>query len=177
MRVDGDFVECGVGKGFLASAIMDALDWRDAGRHFWLMDTFSGVDESQVSALEAGAYQAIERNRRQLSEGFYATDAQAVARNFSKWGHATVIVGPIPATLPLCKAPRIAFLHIDMNCAAPEVVALREFWPRLSRGAVVLLDDDAYAGFAPQKLAIDALAGELGAPVLALPTGQGMIVA
>ena len=28
-RLQGDFVECGVNKGFLSSAIMDYLDWKD----------------------------------------------------------------------------------------------------------------------------------------------------
>ena len=63
-----------------------------------------------------------------------------------------------------------------MNCAMPERAALDHFWPLLPPGAVVLLDDYAYAGHGNQKEAMDAAAAELGAGVLSLPTGQGLIV-
>src|SRR5258708_17450130 len=41
-RLSGDFVECGVAKGFLSSAIMKFLDWDRRGRTFYLLDTFYG---------------------------------------------------------------------------------------------------------------------------------------
>ena len=43
-------------------------------------------------------------------------------------------------------------------------------------GGVVLLDDYAYYGNGELRVAIDKAAGRLGASVLALPTGQGLIV-
>jgi hypothetical protein len=49
-RLDGDFVECGVNRGFLSSAIMDYLDWDSLGKQFYLLDTFRGLDERFVSA-------------------------------------------------------------------------------------------------------------------------------
>ena len=35
LRVDGDFVECGVNAGFISSAIMQWLDWNRVGRRFY----------------------------------------------------------------------------------------------------------------------------------------------
>jgi len=64
----------------------------------------------------------------------------------------------------------------DMNCAYPERAALEFFWERLSPGAVVLLDDYAYRGYEQQATAIDIVANAMGADVLSLPTGQGIIV-
>jgi O-methyltransferase len=64
-----------------------------------------------------------------------------------------------------------------MNSAEPEIEAVRRLWPQMTAGAVVLLDD--YGGgpaYRPQKQAFDALARELGFHILALPTGQGLIV-
>ncbi len=51
----------------------------------------------------------------------------------------------------------VAFRHIDMNCAPPEVAALRFFWPRLSPGAFALRDDYAYREYEEQRLAMNAL--------------------
>ena len=84
--------------------------------------------------------------------------------------------GSIPETLPMVDAERIAFLHIDLNCAPPEVAALEHFWDRLERGAPVLLDDYAYWGYRQQKVAMDALAARLGVAIMSLPSGQGLIV-
>jgi hypothetical protein len=70
----------------------------------------------------------------------------------------------------------LAFLHLDMNCAYPEAVALRYFWPILSAGGVVLLDDYAYYGSEEQGASLDGVAADLGAGILTLPTGQGLIL-
>jgi hypothetical protein len=78
--------------------------------------------------------------------------------------------------LPTLDIGKVAFLHIDMNCAYPERAALEYFWNKLASGAIVLLDDYAYFGHEEQREAIDAVAGNLGVDVLCLPTGQGMIV-
>jgi hypothetical protein len=43
-------------------------------------------------------------------------------------------------------------------------------------GALVLLDDYAYAGFEPQKLAMDSAAAGKGVRVASLPTGQGLVL-
>ena len=49
-KLDGDFVECGVNRGFLSSAIMEDLDWDRLEKTFYLLDTFTGVEEEMISA-------------------------------------------------------------------------------------------------------------------------------
>src|SRR5437588_7885241 len=44
-QLTGDFVECGVNRGVLSSAIMQYLNWNQLGRRFFLFDTFRGLDE------------------------------------------------------------------------------------------------------------------------------------
>jgi hypothetical protein len=176
LRIQGDFVECGVNAGFLSSAIMHHLRWRDVPKRFYLVDTFGGPVLGQFSAEE------VTRGRRDIAEkaaaaGAYVTNLDAVRANFSEWPNAVVAQGEVPGVLPSLPIDTVAFLHIDMNCAMPEVAALRHFWPRLSPGALVLLDDYAYFGHECQARAIDELARELGVEILALPTGQGLLLA
>ncbi len=171
----GDFVECGVNAGFVSSAIMQALDWRNAGRTFHLIDTFSGPVLSQYSPVE------IERGRvdsakAALAAGAYVTDLDRVRANFAEWPGAVVVQGTVPEVLDTLEFPPVAFLHLDMNCALPERRALEFFWPRLSPGGVVLFDDYTYFGHESQTEAIDDAARWLGIKVLALPTGQGLAV-
>jgi len=170
-RLSGDFVECGVNRGFLSSSIMAFLDWDRLGKKFYLLDTFRGIDERDLASDEARR-----KNAELIASGFYTTDAGPVRRNFSEWRNAIIVEGTIPDTLPMVEAREIAFLHIDLNCSPPEVAALEYFWDRLVPGAPVLLDDYAYYGYHEQKVAIDQLALRLGVPVVSLPTGQGLAI-
>ncbi len=173
-RLDGDFVECGVNHGFLSSAVMETLDWDTLGKTFYLLDTFAGLDPRFTTAVERDAG-ALEHSKNSLRSGFYNNSVDSVRANFAQWRNQRIIVGSIPDTLDEVDATSIAFLHIDMNCAPPEIAAIRHFWPLLSPGAFVLLDDYAYLGFEEQRLAMDAFAHEMGVPICAMPTGQGLL--
>lgn len=174
-RVEGDFVECGVNAGFLSSAIVRYLDWNQLGKRFHLVDTFTGPVLSQYSEEEAL------RGRRAIAEqaflkGAYVTNVETVRSNYRDWDGVIVVQGAVPEVLPSVTTDRVAFLHLDMNCALPEYEALRFFWEKLSAGGIVLLDDYAYFGYEAQGDALDFLARQFGTSILALPTGQGLIL-
>jgi hypothetical protein len=174
-KLDGDFVECGVSYGFLSSAIMKYLDWDQLGKTFYLLDTFGGLDPRFVTEAERQAG-ALEKNQAALEYGTYVDSVDSVRANFSEWRNQRIIAGAVPETLEQVDARAVAYLHIDMNCAPPEIAALRHFWPLLTPGAFVLLDDYANRGRDEQRLAMDALASELGVSICALPTGQGLLI-
>jgi hypothetical protein len=173
--LEGDFVECGVNRGFMSSAILEDLPWVALGKKFYLLDTFRGIDERYVrqDELDGGI---LDKNQHLLQTGFYTTDAAEVRRNFATWPNIIIIEGTIPETLDQIDAERVAFLHLDMNCSPPEVAAAEFLWDRLVSGAVVLMDDYAYYGYRPQKLGMDGFAREKGADILSLPTGQGLLI-
>jgi hypothetical protein len=81
----------------------------------------------------------------------------------------------VPDTLPRVTADKVAFLSLDMNCAAPEVAAAEYFWPKLVPGGIILLDDYGFTAHAEQRHAFDEFASRKGVPLLPLPTGQGVI--
>lgn len=171
----GDFVECGVNAGFVSSAILEYLDFDRTGRRYYLVDTFAGPVAAQYSAAEVqdGRLDRAEEARR---AGAYVTDVERVTGNFRQWPSATVVQGAVPDVLPRIPAAEVAFLHLDLNCAYPEVAALEYFWTRMRPGAVVLFDDYTYFGHHHQGDAIDQFLKKKGARVLALPTGQGIIL-
>jgi hypothetical protein len=174
-KLAGDFVECGVNRGFLRSAIMEYLDWDALRKTFYLLDTFGGLDERFVSDEERTAG-VLRKNQELLGLGFYVAGVESVRANFAGWKNVRIIPGAIPETLAQVEAQEIAYLHLDLNCSPPEVAAAEYFWPRLVPGALVLLDDYAYHGYRTQKVAMDAFARRKGLSVLSLPTGQGLIV-
>lgn len=172
--IPGDFIECGVNAGFMSSSIMHYLGWNKLGKKFFLLDTFSGIDSRFITEEEL-LDGILEKNEKLKNIGFYVSDVESVRANFSEWASVELIQGAIPETLNMVPSTEVAFIHIDLNCAPPEVAALEYFWDRLSKGAPVLLDDYAYHGYQHQKYAMDILANRLGVKIVALPTGQGLL--
>ncbi len=164
----GDFVECGVNRGGLSLTAMKFVDFGRLRKRFFLLDTFEGLIDEQ---LEPG------ERKSGLRGGDYEPCYEAVVKTFAPYGSAVQIVkGRVPDTLGQVDSERIAYLSIDMNAKEPELAAAEYFWDRLSPGAVVVLDDYGWRKHAAQRLAFDEFARAKGVPLLALPTGQGIIL-
>jgi hypothetical protein len=87
-----------------------------------------------------------------------------------------LVKGRIPESQSGVKCEKVAYLSIDMNNATPEIAAAEYFWPKMSSGAMMILDD--YAGseqYRVQRQAFDKFAADRGVQVLNMPTGQGLI--
>ena len=173
--LDGDFIECGTNAGFMSSSIMYDLKWDETGKHFYLLDTFRGLDPKYCSEQEIKEG-ILEKNKELKDSGFYIQSVEGVKKNFSEWENHTIIEGAIPETLEKIKADKVSFLHIDLNCAPPEVAVLDFLWGKLVAGAIVLLDDYAYSGYHNQKYAMDDYACSRNVSIVSLPTGQGLLI-
>lgn len=166
--LDGDFVECGVNMGGYSRAVIDYIDFDRLDKTFYLLDTFNGLDHSLVTEAELahgidhyfGGYRDVFERAKETFKAF----------------RVVLIRGSIPGTLAQCPSERIAYLSIDMNCVAPEVAALHYFWPKVVKGGVVILDDHAFPRHVEQRRAHEDFAALVGARILVLPTGQGIII-
>lgn len=171
LQVEGDFVECGVNLGVLSRTVADFLDFAALPRTFWLYDTFRGIPPEQMSATEAAGLGAW-HNRHNYTEDVFDRAAQ----RFARFPNARLVRGRVPDTLAEQAPERVAFLHIDMNIVQPEIAAAEFFWPRLSPGGVIILDDYGFAGHEEQMIAFQDFAADRDLLVLPLPTGQGLII-
>jgi Macrocin-O-methyltransferase (TylF) len=172
MRLEGDFVECGVFLGFTSSIVMTFLDWNEVagGRKFFLVDNFEGIVSTQLSPQE----QSLGRQSQYGTK--YSGTYEVARKNLSEFKNTIIVKGTVPDVLPEVTTAAASYLHLDMNAALPEVEALRFFWNKMKPGAVILMDDYAYAGHEPQHRALNNLGKELGFTALALPTGQGIVI-
>jgi O-methyltransferase len=166
-HLDGDFVECGVNKGGLAATVIEYVGFRNLRKKFYLLDTFDGLSEDYISEEE----RALGRKAGGYEECF-----EDVKRTFARFENVVLIRGPVPETLPRVTSEQVSYLSIDMNCAEPEIAAADFFWDKLVSGAVMLIDDYGWAGYAVQKRAFDLFAERNHVPLLALPTGQALII-
>ncbi len=161
-HLPGDFVECGVGRGFISSAVLQHLPWDALDKDFYLFDTFTPHN--------------VQSDSPGTKRPHYAHDLATVAQNFAEWDRVHLVPGKVPDTLTASGVGDVAFLHVDMNHPDPETAAVRWFWPKLVPGGWLLLDDYAYVSCEAQKRAMDEVATELGFSILSLPTGQGLAV-
>lgn len=170
VKLEGDFVECGVNTGMFSLAICDYLDFARVPKRFYLFDTYRGLPEEQVS-VEEEVLGTIEHHAHSYSECY-----DLAQRNFAPYPNAILVRGKVPDTLPGAGIGRVCYLSIDMNIVAPEVAAIEYFWDKLVPGAPVVLDDYGWAAYRLQKDAMDEFARKKNVPILLLPTGQGLIL-
>ena len=164
----GDFVCCGVNTGTIPLAICEYVDIDKTDKKFWLFDTYEGIPEAQMSPTEHTA-------RMAENAMIYSDCYDLAVNNFAPFKNARLVRGMVPDTLTTVDIERVSYLSIDMNITYPERKAIEFFWPRMSSGALVILDDYAFAGYPEQKVSMDDFAASVGVSVLTLPTGQGMM--
>jgi predicted O-methyltransferase YrrM len=167
-KLGGRCVELGTGFGFLFYfALTKAeLDGEDLSTtQVLLIDKFDDMFVDRTTGVSTG-----------LTNQRYAPSSDYVLRSFARFSSVQVMQGVVPSVLSNVNLPEISFLHVDLNAALPEVEALEMLWPRLLPGAVVILDDYGFPDFVNSQEQHDALARKLGYEILALPTGQGLIL-
>lgn len=169
LHLGGTFVECGVSTGMTSLAICEYFNLDFGGPDFFLIDSFDGIPISQ--ALDSEKELAVSKNQRH-----YFDSESLVRENFSRFNNVKVVRGIVPEVLHSIPKMEVAFLHIDMNIAYPEVEALKFFWPQMQRGGIALFDDYISPYHVAQRDALDAFASENDIMIFPLPTGQGLLV-
>lgn len=166
IKLPGDFVECGVNEGLLSLTVCHYLDFNSLDKSFYLFDTYQGIPADQITA----------RERRRATQHKYSECYERTKEKFASFPKATLVRGKIPETLQTVQIDKVSYLSIDMNIAKPERDAIDFFWPKLSPGGIVILDDYAFAGYEAQHEVMDDFAAKVGTRILTLPTGQGMLI-
>ena len=149
-EVKGDFVECGVWRGGSMAAVARTLVRRgQTDRTLWLYDTFEGMSppgnvDVDLHGLTAESLlqeqdpedpksvwcrSSLEHVRQVLIETGYAIDA------------VHFVPGKVEDTLPQTKPEKIALLRLDTDWYESTRCELEELFPRLSPGAVLIVDD------------------------------------
>lgn len=166
-NVEGALAELGVYRGEF-SAKMNRLF---PTRVLHLFDTFAGFDARDV-AREAGYSRAVQGD-------FSDTSVELVKSRLPHPECAVFHRGFFPETARGLEEVRYALVHLDADLYGPTLEGLRYFYPRLSRGGVLLLHDYYNTRFSGVRAAADAYEAEAGR-LLVLPVadlhGSVMIV-
>jgi O-methyltransferase len=165
--LEGDYAEFGVYRAGCAYMML-ATSGLPTTKRLFLFDTFAGFPPDMLTDSEraAGLHGALAN-----------TSVDYVAARLAPWKAQVMLVeGDVFVTLPGTETGPLAFVHMDLNLSKPTTAALEYAYPRLTAGAIVVFDDYGGTGLEAQRLVVDEFLADKTEDVIALPSGQGMMI-
>jgi O-methyltransferase len=165
-NLPGNYAEFGVYRGGCSWMVLSTAGL-EPSRRLHLFDTFEGIPENNLS----------ERERRDRFAGRLSdTSADYVAALLRPWDPIPQLwPGDVFETVPAVDTGELAFVHSDLNAAAPTLHVLEHVYDRLVPGGIVVFDDYGFRGYEEQRGLIDGFLRDRPEDVIALPTGQGVL--
>lgn len=165
VNMSGDYVECGVLRGFSMAVVARYLNFATLDKTMYLYDTFTGIPD---------AYNSENRPNEiyQLEQDSY----EGVVRRFSAYPNVKVVQGIVPDSFSDVCPQQIAFLHIDMNSMASEIAALDYLYDHVVIGGIIIFDDFGWTAYQQQTKAELSFMRVRGQSIMELPTGQGLLI-
>jgi len=165
--LDGSFAEFGVFRGGCSFMVLSECR-PHAGRSYYLFDTFSGIPHEKLADYEKGVG---------LGGRLSNTSVAEVEERLAPWrDQIRIVQGDVFETLKTTETGPLAFVHLDLNAAAPSEVALEYSYSRLVPGGIAVFDDYGWAEFEEQRKVIDRYFSGRKDGLIALPTGQAISV-
>jgi O-methyltransferase len=134
--VAGDIVECGVFKG--GSAAIMAAGARGTTARLWLYDTFAGLPattekDGPLAVQYVGTCNgSVEATEEVLQKVGFPAENTVIRR------------GLFSQTFEEALPDQVSLLHIDADWYESVLLALTTFYPRVSIGGIIVLDDFGY---------------------------------
>lgn len=152
--IPGEVAECGVFKGSSLCAI--ALYLRESGvaKHTFGLDSFRGFDHSVNRDIELGGAANTEK-RISGFDGTSLAHVHAKLRHLGLLDAITLIPGYFSETLGQLPGGSFSFVHLDCDIYDSYKQALNFFYPKMSDGGIILLDEYDDPPWPGCKLAVD----------------------
>jgi len=160
--VEGDSAECGTWRG--GSSWLIATGLGSLGKTHHAFDSFQGLPAPGP------------RDGSHFREGDLSAPEGEFRARMSGVGNLRVYKGWIPARFPEVADRRFSFVHIDVDLYQPTRASVEFFYPRLSPGGILLLDDYGFFICPGAREAIVEFFRDKPEPVPEIPTGQGLVI-
>ena len=186
LEIPGAVAELGVYKGDTAWQINELF----TGRQLYLFDTFEGFDKRdldleserqgpQASGTQNSAPQTDSkspRNNKKDHRDFSDTSVEMVMARMPNPENCIIKKGYFPETAEGLEDERFAFVSLDPDLYAPVLSGLEFFYPRLSKGGVIVVHDYDNKQFEGVRKAVDEFEQELlskgEGPLALVPLGD-----
>lgn len=124
-KIPGDIAEVGAYEGASAKLIAHAA----SGKHIHLFDTFEGLPP------------LTDIDRSSFTDGQYPADLADVTKYLSNFPSVTLYKGLFPGTAGPIKQKTFSFVHLDVDLYQGTKESLEFFYPRMSKGGVIISHD------------------------------------
>ena len=162
ISVPGDLAEIGVYRGGTAKLVSELM--ASTGKTFHLFDTFAGMPETDP-----------QRDLHRAGD-FADTSAAAVKKALEGAGGAIEMhVGFFPDTARGLEAATFSFVHVDVDIYRSVLDCCAFFYPRLTRGGVMVFDDYGRVSCPGAKLAVDEFFSDKPESPCYVYTGQCVV--
>jgi len=160
LKLEGDFVECGVWYGLLSKTICEYTDFEKQNRTFYLFDNWGEE-----------AYSDEAKMNPEYSKDIY----EIVKERFNKYPNVKLIRGLVPDVLEKVDIKKIAYLGIDMNGHIPERKTLEKYYERVVSGGVIYFDDYGW-GYPKLRETVEDFFSNKPESLLHFPSGNSIVV-
>jgi len=160
----GDFAECGVYRGGSAYLLLSVLRRMAASKKLHLFDTFMGMP---------GTDPGKDLHRR---GDFSDTSVESVREFLSGFDGAVFHPGLFSERFKDVETERFCFVHVDADLYGSVTESCEFFYPRLSRGGVMIFDDYGYRSCPGARAAVEEYFPPRGEKVIFLPPAQALVI-
>ena len=169
--IDGDVAEVGVYEGGTASVIYDAMNPK---KHLYLFDSF------EQGFVGAGQYDPPWIAELTAGHPNLQSSYSGVVEYFKGKPNVTIVKGSFPQSENgLLKDKKFSFVHLDVDIYLPTKESLEFFYPKMSKGGVIISHDYFHSDLHGVKKAMDDFFADKPEKIISNPNSfmsQGYII-
>lgn len=161
IKLDGDFVECGVWWGTLSKVICEYTDFEKlTEKKFYLIDTWGDPKTSNL------------KHQKRYPDDLF----NKVKERFIKYPNVKLVRGPVPEILQDVPVKKIAYLSIDMNGDIAERATLEKYYDKMVKGGIIYFDDYGFGMYAKLRATVDEFFSDKPETLLHFPGGNSIVI-
>jgi O-methyltransferase len=150
--LDGALAECGCARGMSSMQMAYSIaasnpQWR--GERFYICDSFQGLSEPSAEDLDMSGMERGEA-KRVMSMTFAGSMSYPFKRiselMWSQFPALSLHKGWIPDVFDGLPETKYRFVNVDVDLYAPTRASFEYFYPRLTKGGVIVTDDYNWPG-------------------------------
>ncbi len=162
LNIEGDVAEVGVYKGGTAKLI--AGIFQKTRKEIHLFDTFLGMPETDPA-------------KDLVTKGdFSDTSLEQVASFLSEFKNVRLYKGIFPETADAIRDKSFSIVHLDVDIYSSVYNGVEYFYPRMSKGGILVFDDYGFKTCPGAKQAVDIFFAAKPEVPCYLPTGQAIVI-
>ena len=178
--IAGSFAECGCLAGHSAHLIAQTMQRCGQPRGLMIFDSFEGLSKPVAEDFATGPHHVDAwdmQARLKSGRARFACDLPTVMRNLHDYRFISYFPGWIPETFSQVDGDSFAFVNIDVDLYEPTRDSLEFFYPRLSPGGVIQIDDYNFMDWPGATKAVDEfLSRHRPSFFLNLPLGGAFLI-